>query len=145
MMLANYRLFLVGIAGLSALGCLLAFGCQGSGPAAYPVTGSVTFDEEPVADGEIVFLSVDNSAAPAAGKITAGSFSATVPPGPKKVEIRAARMEPLPAGQTGAMGETETMVDYIPARYNAKTELTAEVEAGGKNQFTFALTSDKKK
>ena len=143
-MLAKSRLLLVGIAGLSVLGCLIGAGCQRSGDSGYSVTGTVTFDEEPVAEGDIIFVSMDNSAPPAAGKIRGGTFQATVPPGAKKVEIRASRMQPLPAGQTGAMGEKEMLVDYIP-RYNNNTELTAKVQSGEKNEFKFELTSSKKK
>jgi hypothetical protein len=31
-------------------------------------------------------------------------------------------------------------VEQIPAKYNLKTELTAEVEKGGANKFDFNLT-----
>jgi len=47
----------------------------------------------------------------------------------------------LPAGQVGAMGETEAPVDYIPGRYNANTELTAEVKEGGQTTLDFPLVS----
>ena len=128
---------------LLVLGCVLWVGCTGGGPATYPATGTATFDGRPIPEGDIVFVSVDQSTPPAAGKIQQGAFRVDVPAGAKKVEIRASRMEKLPEGQAGAMGETEMMVDYIPARYNSQTELTAEVKPGEKNEFSFTLTSDK--
>jgi hypothetical protein len=127
---------------LVILSCASWLGCSGGGVATYRVTGTATFDGDPIAEGDIIFLSVDNSTPPGAGKIQGGTFKAEVPAGQKKVEIRASRMEPLPEGQTGAMGETEMAVDYIPARYNSETELTAEVKEGGNNEFSFALTSE---
>jgi len=127
---------------LLMLGCVLWVGCTNGGPATYPATGTATFDGEPIPEGDIVFVSVDQSTPPAAGKITGGAFRVDVPAGAKKVEIRASRLEKLPEGQTGAMGETEMMVDYIPARYNTQTELSAEIKAGEKNEFTFTLTSE---
>ena len=37
----------------------------------------------------------------------------------------------------------EVREDYIPARYNTKTELTAEIPAGSENGVDFTLTSEK--
>ncbi|WP_255487502.1 hypothetical protein [Paludisphaera rhizosphaerae] len=33
------------------------------------------------------------------------------------------------------------MVNVVPGRYNVKSELKADVKAGGPNSFTFDLTS----
>jgi hypothetical protein len=38
------------------------------------------------------------------------------------------------------MGE-QAIEGYIPAAYNSKTTLTAEVKAGGRNEFPFELKS----
>lgn len=55
------------------------------------------------------------------------------------LEIRASKMQKLPPDKRGAMGETEIPMDYIPEKYNQKTELTAEITSGGTNTFDFTL------
>jgi len=105
------------------------------------VKGTVTLDGAPVPEGDIIFLDAGNQLAPYAGKIQDGRFEFQSTEGKKRVEIRASRMEKLPEGQTGAMGETEAPVDYIPQRYNLDSELTAEVTPDGEGEFDFPLVS----
>jgi len=100
----------------------------------------VTFDGTPLPEGDIVFHDADKKVGPDAGKIKDGKYSFPVKAGKKKVEINASRLEKLPEGKKGAMGETELPVDYIPERYNKNSELTAEV-GSGKSKFDFALKS----
>jgi hypothetical protein len=130
---------------LGTVALLAVVGCGGEGAGTYVVSGEVTFDGEPVKDGDIMLEPVEPGKAPDAGKIRDGKFEFRATPGKKKVKIQASRIEKYPAGRKGAMGETEGPVDYIPERYNAKTELTEEVSAGGTNKFTFALKSAKSK
>lgn len=119
---------------------LLASGCGQSGPATYPVAGTVTFNGGPLTDGSIVFMSADNSVAPDAGMIRDGRFAFQSKPGKKKVEIRAVREvgKVIPAMGVAARES------YLPAKYNSQTILTAEVVAGGANQFPFELKDDAK-
>jgi hypothetical protein len=121
------------------------FGCGGEGAGTYVVTGDVTFDGEPVKDGDIILEPVEPGKAPDAGKIKDGKFEFRATPGKKKVKIQASRMQKYPAGQKGAMGETEGPVDYIPERYNTSTELQEDVTTSGPNKFTFVLKSAKSK
>jgi len=118
-------------------GVCFAIGCD-KGPTMATVTGSVTYDGKPVPEGDITFSDPENKIAPDAGKIKDGVYTVSVKPGKKKVDIRASKLEKLPAGKKGAMGETEMPVDYIPDKYNLKSELTADV-AGGTNKFDFTL------
>jgi hypothetical protein len=120
--------------GLSLLGC-------SDKPSTYPVSGTVMFDGQPVTDGDIVFRDVEDKVGPDAGKIKDGQFTFRAKPGKKKVEIQANRLKKLPSGVTGPMGQTEVPLNYIPARYNTKTELTADVTADGANQYEFKMTS----
>lgn len=101
------------------------------------VTGTVTFDGQPLPDGDILFQPADPKYGPDAGKINDGKFTLPVRPGSRKVEIRAVRMVP---GKKGPMGE-DAHEDYIPAQYNDNTTLTADVQPGSKNEFSFQLTS----
>lgn len=114
---------------------LLLTGCGRSGPAKYPVSGTITFNGAPLPDGSIVFMPVGQHESADAGTIHAGKFSFAAKPGKKSVEIRAVREvgEVIPA-----MG-VRARESYVPAKYNSETILTAEVVPGGKNQFNFEL------
>ncbi len=120
-----------------AFAVLAATGCGGSGSSA--VTGTVTFDGNPLPDGDILFVDPDGKVAPDAGKIKDGAFAFAVKPGKKKVEIRATKMVATPGGKKGPMGDAEMPTDYIPEKYNAKSELTADIAASGTNSFEFKL------
>ena len=114
----------------------LTTGC-GTGPKTYWVQGTVTFDGQPVETGEIIFVPLDKDLGPDAGPITNGTFAFAVKAGKKRVEIRASREVP---GKRTSMGPVYE--DYIPARYNSRSELPpVEVAPAGKNQWEFPLTS----
>src|SRR5438128_9818163 len=70
---------------------LLALGC-GSGTC--EVTGTVTFDGQPVAHGDILLTDVEGRLGPDYGKIEDGRFVLQAKPGRKRVEIRASREVP---------------------------------------------------
>jgi hypothetical protein len=118
---------------------LLAQSCDAVGPKKFKVTGTVTFDGQPVDSGEIIFVPEEKELAPDSGKIKKGSFTAQVTAGKKRVQIRASRLVP---GMSNPMGPVRE--DYIPARYNSQSELTAEVTPNGANHWNFPLKSDGK-
>ena len=91
----------------------------------YSVSGTVTFDGEPVAEGEIRFVPMSKNLNPDVGKIRKGKFVAQIKEGEHKVEIRALK------------GETQ----FIPARYNIDTDLRFQAKDGEQN---FELRSDGK-
>ncbi len=118
--------------------CLAAVsGCGPGGPKTVPVSGSVTFAGEPVADGEIAFRSADGTTASWAGRIVAGRYAIRSTVGPKRVEIIAVR--PKPGAKPKASGEGVINEMYIPDRYNLESELRAEVTTAGPNEFDFTL------
>lgn len=122
------KLFLVALASL--------IGCAGSHSNKVQVSGTATFGGEPIERGDIVLLAVEGDAAPDAGKITDGKFSFPAAKGKKRVEIHASRPGP-PDNEMGS----PTRIDYIPARYNANSTLTATVSANSNdNSFSFVLT-----
>src|SRR5262245_28596383 len=96
---------------LILLGLLSLVGC---GPNTSEVSGTVTFEGQPVPEGDIIFSDEANKIAPDASKIKDGKFKFTAKLGKKKVQIQAVKMEKLPPGKKGAMGETEIPVGYIP-------------------------------
>jgi len=115
-------------------------GCGRSGPVLVPVTGRVTFDGRPVETGEIIFRAVDGSVASGAGPIAAGRYEARVPVGSKRVEVSATRQGAVRPEKPGGSGEPPPAEMYVPDRYNAKSEITADVTAAGPNEFDFELT-----
>ena len=108
--------------------------------------GTVTFNGVPLAEGQITFVPQRGTKGPTAGdKITEGHFSISPKggtfAGTFRVEIVATRK----TGKKAKDYRTGEMIDnieqFLPARYNRQSELTAEVTESGPNQFEFALTS----
>jgi hypothetical protein len=125
------------LCGLLLLTC--GIGCGPSGPITYPVSGTVTFNGEPIPsehNGYITFIPADPSLAPEAGTIKDGKFSFRATEGAKKVKVEASRF----VGQMNTVMGLTPKVQYIPEKYNFETELTAEVTPDGENQFKFDLT-----
>jgi len=121
------------------LSCLIiGCGSGNTGPQTYEVTGTVTFDGQPVKSGDIQFEPETPGESPDGGPIIDGKFSIRAKPGKNLVSIRATRDVP---GQTtkGAMGEDiAKKEEFIPEKYNAATELSETVKTSG-NSFTFTL------
>ena len=120
-------------AGTFLIACLL--GCGKSGPKKYDVSGEVTWEGVPLADGDILFEAVDGGI-PDHGKIAEGQFRFQATAGAKKVSILATQA----AAEVDPEMGTAPRVSYIPPRYNANTTLTANVTSDGENHFTFVLT-----
>jgi len=122
-------------------------GCSSGGRPAektYPVSGTVTLDGQPLAEGEIIFKDPAKGDV-YLGQIKDGKFELQASAGPKRVEIYAYKMELDPVAREMYGEEAQpTKVNYIPPRYNTESTLTATVEAAtdkGKNSFEFAITS----
>lgn len=107
---------------------MLVFGGCGSGPDTHEVKGTVTFDGQPVPEGQIVFES--NSTVGA--EIKEGKFTAQVPSGKQKVRITATREEGV------APDGLPNFVSYIPAKYNEQT--TLEEDVTGPKEVKYDLT-----
>src|SRR5579864_8957149 len=118
-------------------------GCGDAGPRS-SVQGSVTYDGQPVDDGTIAFLPAGDGEerARATGEIYDGRYELNSHSGPNtgkyRVEIywrkKTGRQIASPSGKS-FKEETE---QAIPARYNAQSELTVEVQPG-RNTFDFDL------
>ena len=126
---------------LFACSMLLLAGCPGpAAPENQTVTGTVTFDGEPVAEGEIVFRDTDGQTRSCGGQIVDGTYSFEASPGSKKVEITALRVVPGKMDTSNPGQEVPLKEPYIPAKYNTESTLTAEVS--GADPIDFALTSE---
>jgi prepilin-type N-terminal cleavage/methylation domain-containing protein/prepilin-type processing-associated H-X9-DG protein len=117
-----------------------AIGCgstQSTAPQPAQVKGTVTLDTKPVPAGEIYF--VKGSESSSAIEIKDGNFSGEVPPGKYKVEIHVLVEGPKTPGKYGGQG---SKTNVAPQKYwGPETILSANVEAGGANDFKFNMTS----
>lgn len=123
------------LAAALALGAVFTLGCSNE-PRLYPVSGSVTFDGQPVESGDILFLSPAGDRGPDPAKIEKGKYALKTTAGKKRVEISASRIRP--GGARGAGGEP-VPEEYIPAKYNLESELTADVKEADDNVADFDL------
>jgi hypothetical protein len=125
------------VAALSvALGLLT--GC-GGGDNMADVTGTVTVDGATPEKGSMTFIPADGKSPTAGGEIVNGKYSARVPLGTAKVQIRV----PKVVGKKKLYNTPDSPVqdifeEVLPAKYNEKTELTVEVKPG-KNEKNWEL------
>jgi len=125
---------------IALLGTLACAGCGGSDqPPTAPVTGSVTYKGQPLAQGTIAFYPA--SGRPAYGKIENGEIVEVTtftpndgaPVGPNNVAIQAVE---------GLDDMYKPAKWLIPERYGnpQQSGLTADIKDSGTNEVTFALT-----
>ncbi len=116
--------------------CSAALACSGrKEEPTYDVSGTVTIDGAPLATGFINFESqTPDGQPPGSAQIVKGKYATRSRAGKKKVTITSDR----PTGEKDS-GGFDITVNWLPARYNAKSELKAEVAAEGPNKFDFAL------
>jgi len=98
----------------------------------------IQFDGKPLPSGTVTFIATDNGTTSQQAKINDGMYQAMVPVGEKRVEIHASRI----IGKPPPEHEIPEKKQYIPARYNQKSELRARVQEGSQLQLNFDLTSD---
>jgi hypothetical protein len=112
---------------------LLVAGCAKSDVGV--VTGSITVDGVSAKSGSIAFFPVNRKSTTAGAEIVDGQYTAGVPLGTFKVEIRVPKI----VGQK-KLYETpdspiqQILAESLPARYNDKTELTLDVQPGNNQQ-----------
>lgn len=123
---------------LAAVICQL--GCSSEvGPVTETVSGTVTLDGAPLEKGQIRFSPLDGLSSGGAGIIENGKYSFKTPHANMKVEIMSFQeipgkmIEPNPGEKIPATRQ------IIPAKYNEKTELTADVKTD-QTEFNFELT-----
>jgi hypothetical protein len=117
------------------LTALLLAGCSSSGPPTYDVSGAVTWNGNPLPQGDILFVPLDGNGVPDAGKIVDGKYGLRVKAGRKKVEIHASR-----EGKFDPVEKARAREAFIPKWYNANSILKAEVKPDGENRFDFPLS-----
>jgi hypothetical protein len=122
-----------------AWACLLlvSWGCGAKDQV--KVTGTVSWNAEPVSRGYITFFSAPLVPA-GGGPIEDGQFKFLSKPGKVSVQVTASREGKYDPGEKAIARE-----QYIPPKYNRDTTLTADVTLEGQNEFEFALVQELKK
>jgi hypothetical protein len=138
-----HRLTEIMIVGACSALLVIVAGCGSSHRGS--VSGGVTLDGQPVDGGIISFFpSSREGGSSACTTIAAGRYTVSGRGGPSigvnRVEIRWSRKtgKKMPGMMPGR--EQDELLEAVPARYNAKSELTAKIEPG-KNELDFALKS----
>jgi hypothetical protein len=125
--------------GLTLVGWFIACAAIGcSSDNRLDVSGTATFDGVAVERGEISFIPREGGS-PDGGVIEQGKFQFAAKPGEKRVEIRASRPVPTERQSNPEMGLMYE--DYIPARYNTATTLTATVSPDGERVYEFTMST----
>lgn len=112
-------------------------GCSPKPEPPVEVSGKATLDEQPLAEGEIYFITPGMP--PEILPIKDGSFAGKATAGQRRVEIYAYREGKLPP--TATMQSSPSRENFIPERYNSASVLKEEVKKTGPNQFQFDLKS----
>lgn len=142
------------LGGLGMAVLLSLSGCgRESGPLKVAVSGEVTLDGKPVPQGQIVLSDAAGVAQSFGGEIRDGEYSVRTTLGKKKVSIssmqvvsgKQSKYGGIQGDPVSAENPADVYEEVIPPKYNAKTELTAEVSEKGPNEFSFTLESAKKK
>jgi hypothetical protein len=118
---------------------LIGLGCGGSedGPKLYTVSGEVTYDNNPVEQGQILFRNQGGDGRAYAGQIQNGHYELKCEAGTMRVEITASR----PTGKFKEVnpGEKDPVMEmYIPEKFNSKSTLEAVVKQES-NEIPFHL------
>ncbi len=115
-------------------------GCRDQGPERVQVSGTVTYNGKPLSSGMIRFMPTASTNAPMAGaKIKDGQYTldqhGAVPVGTFRVEIEALRTVAAPPGMVlplDLQGKEGLDQQYIPAKYNAASQLSITIEPGSR-------------
>ena len=102
------------------------------------VSGSVTLKGEPLAQGDVVFVSAQGF--PMALKIVDGTYAGKVAVGVNRVQFSCLQEQPNPAHSDTIPGSTPVIqVNVIPAEFAGSSKLERNVEAGKTNTFDFTM------
>jgi hypothetical protein len=122
-------------------------GCGGHDSDRASVSGKVTFDGEPVKTGQIAFEPQGQGRFGIA-QIVDGAYQmpAQQGPTPGKYTVRITADRPSskaaqPAPEVSGRPAGEAYEQYIPAKYNERSELTVEIGAEPNAVHDFALTA----
>lgn len=109
----------------------LLVGCNSGGAATQSFSGDVTYQSQPVQEGQIIFRGTNGE--PEVVAIKDGKYTARTTLGMKTVEITAMK----DSGKLDALGG-KLMEQYLPPQYNTNTSETLDVTSST-TQHNFEL------
>jgi hypothetical protein len=122
------------------LGCLVgAFailsGCDSGQPKPVKINGTVLLDDKPLEDGSIAFYG-EGGVAAESFLVKNGKFEGEAKPGKKKVQIQGFKET-----KTTTMDKEEIVSkpNFLPAKWNSESKLTAEVTGSGLTPSEFKV------
>lgn len=131
----NLRAFNMKLSGVCfSILLLILLGCS-SAEVPSEVSGMVFLGSEPLAEGNIIFESLDNSKAPGAGIIKEGRYTVQVLPGSKKVKIQASK----PGSKIDPVMKSAIPESILGPEYNEKTTLKADIKPGKNEKVDFQV------
>jgi len=125
---------------LLALAIGVCPGCTADPNALQPLSGKVTFQGQPLAQGTIAFFGREEPEQRLSGAmLQEGRFHVAadfgLPPGTYKVKISS----PETPANPEMIGGYPVNVERIPAEFNKNSKLVIEVKPGGGNVFDFSI------
>jgi hypothetical protein len=106
------------------------------------VSGTITIDGTPPKEGSIAFFPVDGQSRTTGAKIVDGKYTAAVPIGKAKVEIRVSKVVGQRKLYDTPNSETQSILqEMLPAKFNNQSELQLEVKSG-RNEQDFELKTN---
>lgn len=137
---------LCGSAFVSLLSCSFLSGCGAPTGDRVPLAGEVTLDGQPLDRGSIEFHP-DDEGSITGGMVLDGKFEIPAnqgaKPGKYLVRIFASgnAIEVNPDEAPGPEADNQVSEERIPAKYNTKTELTADIGNQGDDSLRFEVSS----
>ncbi len=117
-------------------------GCsRDTGPVIYPVTGTVTLDGEPLPYATILLKDPDGQQKTYVAEVINGEIKGNATAGKKTVEITATRPRGKMTQSPDGVGMAQEVEQYLPEKYNERSELTAEIVPGKSVSISFELKS----
>ena len=119
-------------------------GCQEAGPS---ISGRVTVDDVALSQGTVSLRPLPGTKGPSVGgKIVDGRFrigpAAGLVPGKYRVEITSLRDTGETVVDPSFGTEVSVATQFLPARFNTRSELEVEVSPSGSAEVTFALSEN---
>jgi hypothetical protein len=131
-----------GLCGLPiAVLLLLVTGCS-PGEDYHPVSGIVLLNDQPLKKG-VITMFPSGPGTTVGGEIIDGKFSLPRDRGPTPGKYRVEIVAFKPSGKkefdVDLNSQVDVEVQYLPPKYNTKSELDCSVEQTAKNEFEFKL------
>lgn len=125
---------------IMAVSMICFIGCGPKGPKRVQISGTVTFDGEPVEQGMIKFESVGDGEVSDGGTIENGQFTIEVTTGQKKVHVKGTKVigqyERDPQMNPGVMVD---QLEDLPIPWNLTKDVTVEKKG---QTFEIAFTTE---